>query len=121
LLNDKVSPREVVVETPFCNKSRYKPNQRASAGANQLLGNSKSFSNNTRSLKNQLSLQTNNLSDSTTWDPKSKKKQRQHSHTFGSRPNVMTTISPPRKPGRPKRDVIIFKFIYLLIEIYVCF
>jgi hypothetical protein len=121
LLNDEVRPQKVVVEATFSYQSRCKSNQRASAGANQLLGNSKSFSNNTRSLKNQLSLQTNNLSDSTTWDPKSKKKQRQHSHTFGSRPNVMTTISPPRKPGRPKRDVIIFKFIYLLIEIYVCF
>lgn len=55
-------------------------------------------------LKSQLSLPTNNISDSTTWDSKSKKKQRQHSNSFGSRNNPLTTQ--PRKPGRPKRDVI---------------
>jgi hypothetical protein len=106
LLNDEVRPQKVVVEAPFVYNSRHKTNLRASGGSNLLNRQNKSFGNNSRSsLKSQLSLQTPNLSDSTSWDDKTKKKPRQHSHSFGSRNNVMTTISPPRKPGRPKRDV----------------
>ena len=103
MLNDEVRPQKVVVEAPFAYGSRHKTNQRGSAGANVLLESNKSISHSTRTtLKNQLSLTTN---DSSLWDTKSARKPRQHSHSFGSQNNVMTTISPPRKPGRPKRDV----------------
>ena len=96
-------PQKVVVEAPFVYGSRHKPNLRGSGGPNLLLGGNKSFGHNSRSsLKSQLSL---NTTGSSAWEPKSKKKPRQHSHTFGARTNVMTTISPPRKPGRPKREV----------------
>lgn len=87
----------MVVEAPFVYNSRQKTNQRGSGGANQLLGN------NARSgLKSQLSLQTMNPAEC---DSKTKKKQRQHSHSFGSRNNSISKVSPQRKPGRPKRDV----------------
>ena len=89
-----------MVEAPFVYNSRYKSNQRGSGGANHFIGNNTTPRS---SLKSQLSLQT---TTSVEWEQKTKKKQRQHSHTFGSRNNVMSTISPPRKPGRPKRDVI---------------
>ncbi len=92
------------MEAPFVYNSRHKSNQRGSGGANHFLGNNNNNNNNAcSSLKSQLSLQTTNSAD---WEQKTKKKQRQHSHTFGSRNNVMSTISPQRKPGRPKRDVI---------------
>ncbi|CAF1063625.1 unnamed protein product [Adineta steineri] len=106
LLNDEVRPQKVVVEAPFVYNSRHKSNLRASGGTTQLLGNSRSsFGSNARaSLKNQLSLQVNNTSDLTLWDQKPKKKTRQHSHSFGSRPSVIATVSPSRKPGRPKRE-----------------
>lgn len=96
-------PQKVVVEAPFVYGSRHKPNLRGSGGPNLLLGSNKSFGHRSRSsLKSQLSL---NTTDSSSWEPRSNKKQRQHSHTFGARTNVMTTICPPRKPGRPKREV----------------
>jgi hypothetical protein len=116
LLNDEVRPQKVVVEAPFVYNSRYKSNQRASGGSSLLIGNNKSLGSNSRSsIKSQLSLQTNTSLD---WDDKVKKKPRQLSHTFGSRNNVMTTISLPRKPGRPKRDV---NKIFSLIYINICF
>lgn len=87
----------MVVEAPFVYNSRQKTSQRASGGPNQLLGG-----NARSSLKSQLSLQTLNSAE---YDSKTKKKQRQHSHSFGSRNNSMSKVSPQRKPGRPKRDV----------------
>ncbi|CAF4330886.1 unnamed protein product, partial [Rotaria magnacalcarata] len=68
--------------------------------------------NNSRTmLKSQISLPTNNISDSPAWDQKPKKIKRQHSHSFGSRNNPMnTTTTQPRKPGRPRRDVALFEY-----------
>lgn len=103
LLNDEIRPQKVVVEAPFVYNSRHKSTHRGSGGSNQLLGNSKR-----NSIKSQLSLPIPGSGNE--WDTKSsKKKQRQHSNSLGSRNNSMTTPSTinttaPRKPGRPKRD-----------------
>ena len=97
LLNDEIRPQKVVVETPFVVGSRDKSNQRTSINTNPFMENNKLMNNNTRtSLKSQLSYPTSN----DLWENKNTKKQRQHSNSFGSQNNP-----PPRKPGRPKRDV----------------
>lgn len=100
LLNDDIRPQKVVVEAPFTVGSRNKSIRDPSDGANILVENNKTISNNTRTtLKTQLSLHINPSEDH--WKNKGKsKKARQYSNNFDNQNNPQ-----PKKPGRPKRDV----------------
>ncbi|CAF4744570.1 unnamed protein product, partial [Rotaria socialis] len=93
LLNDEVRPQKVVVEAPFVYNSRHKSSQRASIDMNPLIGNKTNGNNSRTMLKSQISLPTNNISDSPTWDQKPKRTKRKHSHSFGSRNNPTNTAT----------------------------
>ncbi len=111
-MNDEIRPRKVLVETPFVVGTRDKTNRRSSSSTNIFLEKNKPNNNTREPLKSQLSLQTSN----DLWDNKTKKKQRQHSNSFGSQNNPIQ-----RRPGRPKRDVrlilLLFNVILLLFNV----
>ncbi len=110
-MNDEIRPRKVLVETPFVVGTRDKTNRRSSSSTNIFLEKNKPNNNTREPLKSQLSLQTSN----DLWDNKTRKKQRQHSNSFGSQNNPIQ-----RRPGRPKRDVrlilLLFNVILLLFN-----
>jgi hypothetical protein len=87
----------VVVEAPFVYGTRHKFNQRGSFSSYHSMDNTKPSSG---TLKSQLSLQMHPNPANDLWSSKNKKKQRQHSSSFGSQNNPIG-----RKPGRPKREV----------------